>query len=100
MYYVYILVSLVDSSLYTGQCQNVRLRLKKHNSRQVISTRRKVPWRLGYFECFDTRREAMSRESEFKKRWNTPRKKKLIADFDQSLIRRLLSLQGNKLPNS
>jgi predicted GIY-YIG superfamily endonuclease len=53
-----------------------------------------MPWRLGYFEVFARRAEAMWREQEFKKKWNTERKKRLIAEFDRSKIERLLGTEG------
>ena len=90
MYFVYILVSGVDESLYTGQTQNILARFISHNKGRVQSTRRKMPWRIGYFEAFERRADAMSREREFKNKWNTERKKKLIAAFDRSKIEQLL----------
>ena len=90
MYFVYILVSGVDESLYTGQTQNLPARLISHNKGRVQSTRRKMPWRIGYFEAFERRADAMWREREFKNKWNTERKKKLIAAFDRSKIEQLL----------
>jgi putative endonuclease len=90
MYFVYILVSRVDESLYTGQTQNLPARFISHNKGRVQSTRRKLPWRLGYFEVFERRAEAMWREREFKKKWNTERKKRLIAGFDRSKIEEIL----------
>ena len=90
MYFVYILVSGVDESLYTGQTQNLPARLISHNKGRVQATRRKMPWRIGYFEAFERRADAMWREREFKNKWNTERKKKLIAAFDRSKIEQLL----------
>ena len=90
MYFVYILVSRVDESLYTGQTDNLLARFVSHNKGRVQSTRRKLPWRLGYFEVFERRADAMWREREFKKKWNTERKKRLIAKFDPSKIEEIL----------
>ena len=82
MFYVYMLVSKVDGTLYTGQTQDINARLRLHNSGRVQSTRKKAPWQLGYFEVFNRRSDAMRREREFKKKWNTARKKRLIAHHD------------------
>ena len=90
MFFVYILVSRIDESLYTGQTQNLPARFVSHNKGRVQSTRRKLPWRLGYFEAFERRADAMWREREFKKKWNTERKKRLIAGFDRLKIEELL----------
>lgn len=82
MFFVYILVSKVDGSLYTGQTDKLSERLKRHNRGLVKATKAKRPYELGYFESFPTRREAMWREWQLKKQWNTDRKKRLVASFD------------------
>ena len=91
-YYVYILVSRVDGSLYTGQTEDLEGRLKRHNAGQIHSTKGKKPYDLGYFEENQTRAEAMWREWELKKKWNTERKKKLIASFDRSRTKKVPGL--------
>ncbi len=89
---MYILVSQVDGSLYTGSADDIPKRLGRHNKGLVKSTRSKKPYELGYFEIFQSRAEAMWREWELKKKWNTDRKKKLIAGFDPKKIRSILGL--------
>ena len=91
-YHVYILMSEVDGSLYTGQTNNIKKRLVLHNTGKVTSTRSKAPYKLAYYETFDTRSEAMWREWELKKRWNTERKKKLLQNFPESKILEILGL--------
>ena len=81
-FYVYILVSEKDGSLYTGQTNDLNDRLARHNSGKVASTRGRGPFRLGYYEKYDTRAEAMWREWELKKKWNTERKSKLVSKFE------------------
>jgi putative endonuclease len=88
-YYVYILVSEVDGTLYTGQTNDLSDRLRRHNRGQIRVTKGKVPWRLGYAEILQTRSEAMWREWELKRKWNTDRKKKLIDKFDPKQIESL-----------
>ncbi len=83
-YFVYILQSLVDGSLHTGQTSHLVERLDKHNNGLVKSTKARAPYKLCYFEVYRSRSEAMWREWELKKKWNTHRKKKLIESFDQS----------------
>ena len=89
---VYILVSSINGSLYTGQTKDLKERIKKHNAGQVKSTQARKPFSLGYFESFDNRKDAMWREWELKKKWNTERKKRLIAGFDKSKIDGVLGL--------
>jgi putative endonuclease len=89
-YFVYILVSLKDGTLYTGQTNNLKKRLEQHNKGLVKSTLPKAPFRIAYFEKYETRSDAMFREWEFKKKWNTDRKKKLIRNFAHSKIEQIL----------
>jgi predicted GIY-YIG superfamily endonuclease len=43
MYYVYILYSATADRYYTGQTENLELRLQSHNSGLVTSTHAYVP---------------------------------------------------------
>ncbi len=56
-------------------------------SEVVLTTRSKAPFRLGYYEAYETRSEAMWREWELKKKWNTARNKKVVSEFDQSKLK-------------
>ena len=89
-FYVYILKSSIDYALYTGQTNNLKNRLKKHNLGQIISTKNKIPYNLVYFEEYDSRAEAMQREWELKKKWNTKRKLRLIENFDKVKVNEIL----------
>lgn len=62
MYYVYILQSEKDKSLYIGFTPDLRERLPKHNKKQVLSTKDKVPWKLIYYESYLERKDATGRE--------------------------------------
>ncbi|MDD8017635.1 MAG: GIY-YIG nuclease family protein [Bacteroidota bacterium] len=66
MYSVYVLYSPTFHQVYTGQTQNVILRLNRHNKRLVLSTKRYCPWELVYTEEYKTRSEAMKREKFLK----------------------------------
>ena len=85
-YYVYILVSERDGTLYTGQTNDLTVRLQRHNKGLITSTKRKTPYTLQYFEVFESRSMAMARERELKKKWNTERKKKLVRGFDKQRL--------------
>ncbi|MCD6162486.1 MAG: GIY-YIG nuclease family protein [candidate division Zixibacteria bacterium] len=52
--------------IYTGQTNDINMRLDKHNSGRVRSTNAYIPWRLIHSEEFDIRAEAMAREKELK----------------------------------
>lgn len=62
MYYVYILQSVVDKSLYIGYSPDLKLRLVKHNKGQVPSTKGKKPYILIYYEAYLNRKDATGRE--------------------------------------
>ena len=65
-YYVYILQSQVDHSLYIGQTANLQDRLLRHNQGRSRFTKSKRPWLLLHSESFATRSDAVKRESSLK----------------------------------
>lgn len=76
--YTYIL-SCADNSLYCGWTNNLEKRLASHNNGTASKyTRTRRPVKLIYFEEFDTKEEAMSREYHIK-RMTRKEKLKLIA---------------------
>jgi putative endonuclease len=91
-FFVYILTSEKDGSLYTGQTSNLIERVRRHNAGCVKSTKSKRPYALGYFEKFSTRSEAMWREWELKKGSSTDQKKKLIREFQEERIDKIAGL--------
>ena len=57
MWYVYILISAIDSNLYVGSTNDIARRLAEHNSGKVDSTRNRTPLRLeAYFAVKDKSR--------------------------------------------
>jgi putative endonuclease len=66
MYFVYILKSLVKNKNYIGSIENLNKRLNYHNSGKVKSTKAFKPWKIIYFEKFDTKAEALIREKQIK----------------------------------
>ena len=66
MYYAYILLSLKTGKYYYGHTEDLKRRLKYHNSGKVRSTKSSRPWKLHYYEKFETRSEAYRREMFFK----------------------------------
>ena len=65
-FYVYILESELDSSLYIGHTNNIERRLEEHNEGISRYTKSKRPWKLIYKEAFYTRGEAMRFEKKLK----------------------------------
>ena len=65
--YMYIL-ECSDNSLYTGWTNDLAKRMKAHNSgRGAKYTKSRRPVRLCYWETFETKQEAMSREARVKR---------------------------------
>jgi len=66
MFFTYVLESKIDGRLYKGLTQNLDQRIIEHNSGKNKSTKAFRPWKLVYFEAFETRLEARIREKYFK----------------------------------
>ena len=66
MFYAYILKSEKIGKYYYGNCENVEVRIAKHNSGQVKATKYRIPFVLHYVEKYNTRSEAYKREQFFK----------------------------------
>lgn len=69
MHYFYIL-RCGDDSLYCGQTNNLKRRIKEHNfdkNKSAKYLRGRTPVKLVYFEKYKTLQEAMRREFQVKK---------------------------------
>ena len=66
MYYIYVLKSQNTKSLYKGQTDNLKKRLREHNNGKVKSTKAFIPWEIIYYEEFLSREEAVNREKYLK----------------------------------
>lgn len=76
--YTYIL-RCGDGSLYTGWTDDLEKRIKAHQSGKGGKyTRSHLPVKLVYYETFDTKEEAQSREWHIKKEMSKKEKETLI----------------------
>lgn len=66
MYYVYILKSGKENSVYVGFTEDLKNRLRLHNSGKVKSTKFYRPWTLIYYEAYLAKSDATKREKELK----------------------------------
>ena len=67
MNYTYI-VKCNDGTLYTGWTNNLEKRIKDHNDGKGAKyTKARLPVELVYYETFETKEEAMSREYAIKR---------------------------------
>lgn len=68
MEHVTYILRCSDNTLYTGWTNDIEGRIAAHNSGQGAKyTRGRAPVELAYLERFDTKQEAMRRESSIKK---------------------------------
>jgi len=65
-FYVYILKSANYDRRYIGSCEDINIRLKRHNSGKVKSSKSYKPYSVIYTEEFIIRSEAIKREKFFK----------------------------------
>lgn len=81
MNYTYI-VKCSDKTFYTGWTNDLEKRIEMHNSGKGAKyTKARMPVELVYYEAFDTKEEAMSREWHIK-RLSRSEKQKLIEAAD------------------
>lgn len=81
MNYTYI-VKCSDETFYTGWTNDLKKRIEMHNSGKGAKyTKARLPVELVYYEAFDTKEEAMSREWHIK-RFSRSEKQKLIEAAD------------------
>ena len=66
MYYVYVLISLKDYKFYIGYTNDLKRRMKEHNSGKNISTKPRLPLKLVYYETHLSKADAERREKYFK----------------------------------
>lgn len=76
-FYVYLLRSKKDGSLYIGCTSNLHKRLREHKEGKIYSTRKILPIELIYFEAYKSRKEAFEREKHLKHHGSALRNLKL-----------------------
>lgn len=65
-YYVYVLQSQKDKSLYIGYTTDLIKRLKQHNSGESLATKPFRPYKLIFYEAFLNKIDARHREEYLK----------------------------------
>jgi len=63
---VYILLSQKDNRLYIGYTTNLKRRIKEHQQGKNISTAKRLPIKLLYYEAHCSKEDATRREHYFK----------------------------------
>ena len=65
-YYVYILQSQKNNSLYIGYTSNLKKRFREHNLGESKATKPFIPYKLIFYEAFLNKVDAKNREIYFK----------------------------------
>lgn len=66
MYYVYILKSLKDESLYIGSTENLKKRFTEHNSGKATYSATKEPYKLIWYCAFPNKTQSLVFEKYLK----------------------------------
>jgi putative endonuclease len=66
MFYVYVIKSSKDGNIYVGHTNDLKERVKQHNSGQVKSTLLRRPFELIYYEASNILKDAIEREKSLK----------------------------------
>ena len=66
MFYTYVLMSEKNKEFYTGFTENLKVRIKEHESGSVKSTRNRRPLKLIYYEACLNEKDAINREKYLK----------------------------------
>ncbi|MEA2020143.1 MAG: GIY-YIG nuclease family protein [Patescibacteria group bacterium] len=85
MFYVYVLLSEKDGKRYIGYTEDLRKRVKEHNSGKVKSTRHRRPLHLIYYEACLNKKDAKAREKYLKGAWGYKFLDKRLKNFYESL---------------
>ena len=65
-YFVYVLQSKRDKSIYIGYTNDLQRRLQEHNKGLCPSTKDKVPFRIATYEAYSSEVDVRTRERRLK----------------------------------
>lgn len=65
-WYVYVLLSHKDHMFYIGSTNNLKRRFQQHQRGENVSTAKRLPFDLVYFEGHQSKEDALRREKYFK----------------------------------
>jgi putative endonuclease len=81
MYYVYVLMSLKDKSLYIGYTADLKKRIREHKEGKSRSTKFRRPFKLIFYEAFLNRIDAKRREDYLKSGWDRRSLSKMLKKY-------------------
>ncbi|OGM00971.1 hypothetical protein A2480_03025 [Candidatus Uhrbacteria bacterium RIFOXYC2_FULL_47_19] len=82
--YVYVLVSGRDGKFYVGQTNDLRRRLRQHQSGMNRSTAGRLPVMLVFYEAYLSKGDALRRERYFKTTKGKVTLRAMLADYLKS----------------
>ncbi len=80
-YYVYVIQSSKNESLYIGYTKDLRKRLKQHNSGADEYTRKYILWRLVHYEAYRNEKDAKRREKYLKTNQGSRLLKRMLKEY-------------------
>lgn len=80
-YYVYILQSIKDKSLYIGYTVDLKARVEKHNKGFNLSTKSKKPWKIIHYEAYRNQKDAKRREKYLKTSQGSRLLKRMLKEY-------------------
>ena len=80
-YYVYILESLEDKSLYIGYTNDLQKRFKEHNRKLNFSTKSKTQWKLIHYLAYLNEEDAVRREKYLKTSQGSRLLKRMLKEY-------------------
>lgn len=81
MYYVYIIFSQKLKSFYIGYTENLKDRVKRHNTNRSEFTSKGTPWILAHYQAFAEKEDAQREEKFLKTGKGRERKNFLLKTF-------------------
>ena len=66
MFFTYVL-KMNNGQIYIGFAKDLKERLKRHKNGEVFTTKKYLPVRLIYFECYLSQKDAIQREKMLKR---------------------------------
>ena len=80
-YYVYVLESIKNSSLYVGYTTDLRKRFQEHNRKLNFSTKPYAPWQLIHYEAYRNEQDARRREKYLKSSQGARLLKRMLKEY-------------------
>jgi len=65
-FYIYVLQSEKDKSIYIGYSNDLKRRFEEHNKGLCPSTKNKAPFRIAAYEAYSSETDARTRERRLK----------------------------------